>query len=64
MKGFNFKRHHMNAKSYPELRALAEMIASMTATAINVAVSHTESEMPYKAQFVLEETIKLLQEIV
>jgi hypothetical protein len=48
-------------KTYPELRECAEEIANLTAFAINQAASRTESEMPYKAQFILETVIELLQ---
>lgn len=46
---------------YPELKTIAESIADATIKAINAAVQRVESEMPYKAQWVLEETIKILE---
>jgi hypothetical protein len=49
---------------YPELMAIAEKIAEDTIHAINAAVKDVESVMPYKAQWVLEETIKILEDAV
>lgn len=54
----------MNTK-YPLLNAEAKRIASDTCKAINLAATQTEDEgMPYKAQYILEEVIKILKEQV
>jgi hypothetical protein len=50
---------------YPKLDEQAKRIAQDTLKAINHAASTTEDEgMPYKAQYVLEEVIKILKERV
>lgn len=46
---------------YPELRKLARDIAQETCQTINARTKDVVSEMPYKAQFVLEEVIKILE---
>lgn len=52
----------MNAK-YPKLNDAAKLIASNTCKAIHVASQEIEDEgMPYKAQYILEEVIKILKE--
>jgi hypothetical protein len=54
----------MNTK-YPLLDAEAKRIASDTCKAINLASQNTQDEgMPYKAQYILEEVIKILKEKV
>lgn len=54
----------MNTK-YPKLDAEAKRIASNTCKAINLASKEIEDEaMPYKAQYLLEEVIKILKEQV
>lgn len=54
----------MNNK-YPKLNAAANSIAQDTLKAINQAAQKTEDEgMPYKAQYILEEVIKILKERV
>lgn len=51
----------MNNK-YPKLNAEANRIAQDTLKAINAAAQNTEDEgMPYKAQYILEEIIKILE---
>lgn len=40
---------------------IANEIAMQTLQAINSQSSVVESEMPYKAQFILEEVIKILE---
>jgi hypothetical protein len=55
----------MNAKSkYPELDKIAKTISIKTCKEINKCVRDVKSEMPYKAQYVLEETIKILEKQV
>ncbi len=49
---------------YPELYKIAQTIADNTCREINKQTKNVESKMPYKAQWVLEETIKILQERV
>lgn len=49
---------------YPELNNLAQAIATTTLIGINQAITHVKSEMPYKAQCVLEMVIKKLEEKV
>lgn len=51
-------------QTYPELQKIAKDIAKQTGALINNKVKNVESEMPYKAQYVLEELIKILQEAV
>lgn len=51
-------------KKYPELDKIADKIAYETLTTINSSVERVKSEMPYKAQYVLEEVIKMLKERV
>ena len=46
---------------YPELRTIAKEISRDTCIAINEKTKDVVSEMPYKAQFVLEEVIQILQ---
>jgi len=50
--------------TYPELTSIAKEISKETCIQINTKVKDVESEMPYKAQYVLEELIKLLEEKV
>jgi hypothetical protein len=49
---------------YPKLYKIALKIADDTCREINKQTAAVESEMPYKAQWVLEEAIKILQERV
>lgn len=49
---------------YPELINAVKEISRYVILIINDKAMRTESEMPYKAQFILEELIKLLQEKV
>ncbi len=49
---------------YPELYKIAQAVADNTCKKINERTADVKSEMPYKAQWVLEETIKILQERV
>ncbi len=48
-------------EKYPELDALADKLAYDTAMKINKSVEGVKSKMPYKAQYVLEQLIKMLQ---
>jgi len=52
-------------KKYPKLNEQANKVAQDTLKAINLAAQNTEDEgMPYKAQYILEEVIKILKERV
>jgi hypothetical protein len=51
-------------KKYPELDEIATSIALITVSEINNQTKDVKSEMPYKAQYVLEEVIKKLEELV
>jgi hypothetical protein len=51
-------------KKYPELDELATAITLITVSEINNMTKDIISEMPYKAQYVLEEVIKKLEELV
>ena len=51
-------------KKYPELDEIATNIVLITVSEINNMTRNIESEMPYKAQYVLEEVIKKLEELV
>jgi hypothetical protein len=46
---------------YPELRKIADKIADDTAERINRDVKDVKSKMPYKAQWVLEEVVRDLE---
>ena len=54
----------MDAPTYPELDDIAKGLAYEVSTEINKRASAVTSKMPYKAQYVLEELIKLLQQKV
>jgi uncharacterized protein (DUF608 family) len=49
---------------YPEFKALVQEITHMVITKINAEARKIESQMPYKAQFTLEEVIRELQDRV
>lgn len=49
---------------YPELTAIAKKLSESVARQINDLTKDVKSEMPYKAKYVLEEVIKLLEEKV
>ena len=49
---------------YPELDIVVNELANEACYMINKKVYTVESSMPYKAQYVLEELIKKLQEAV
>jgi hypothetical protein len=51
-------------KHYPELDKIADEIVKTTAISINTKTRMVESEMPYKAQYVLEMVIQKLQQKV
>lgn len=48
-------------KKYPELDAIAAEIACDTFAKCNAKTRDVKSEMPYRAQYVLEEVIKHLE---
>src|ERR1039458_4461046 len=54
----------MDAPTYPELDDIAKGLAYEVSMEINKRTAAVTSTMPYKAQYVLEELIKLLQEKV
>ena len=54
----------MDAPTYPELDDIAKGLAYEVSTEINKRTAAVTSAMPYKAQYVLEELIKLLQQKV
>lgn len=49
---------------YPELRKIVDMVSRITTRAINDEIKKVNSDMPYKAQWVLEELIKDLEKRV
>ena len=49
---------------YPELDKIAEKLADQTIRLINKEAHKVKSEMPYKAQYILEELIRHLEEAV
>lgn len=49
---------------YPELNEIAEKVTDIICFMINRFTQGVESAMPYRAQYVLEETIKLLKKRV
>lgn len=49
---------------YPEFAEVVGKISDMVINTINEEKDKIESEMPYKAQFILEEVIKSLKEKV
>lgn len=51
-------------QKYPELDKLAKNMAYDFLKDINSKTRNIKSEMPYKAQYVLEEIIKILKEAV
>jgi hypothetical protein len=54
----------MGLKRYPEFNALVEELRIKTIREIQAKADKIQSEMPYKQQFVLEELIRQLQELV
>jgi hypothetical protein len=48
-------------KKYPELDDIAERISVAVLMALNYEVKDVKSEMPYKAQYVLEMIIQKLE---
>jgi hypothetical protein len=51
-------------RTYPELDWIARTVGDIAITAINGITRDVQSEMPYKAQYVLEKLIELLNEKV
>lgn len=51
-------------KRYPEFKPLVDKLVRQICVAINAEVGKIKSEMPYKAQFTLEEIIRELKERV
>jgi hypothetical protein len=49
---------------YPELDKIALKLANETIRKINKEAHQVKSEMPYKAQYILEEMIRHLEEAV
>jgi hypothetical protein len=52
------------ADRYPELAYVARQISKDVIAKINTEADKVESKMPYKSQFILEELIKILEELV
>lgn len=48
-------------KKYPELDKIADQITQAVLMALNYEVKDVKSEMPYKAQYVLEMIIQKLE---
>ena len=60
-----YKKEYVDGqKQYPELDEIARDIAQEIGRMINGSVVKIESEMPYKAQYVLEEIIRHLEAAV
>lgn len=53
-----------SAVRYPELAEVSMRLANEVCVKINAEARLVESAMPYKAQFILEEMIKILEERV
>lgn len=51
-------------KRYPEFKPLVDELRIMVVRAIQAKADAIESEMPYKQQFVLEELISQLKDLV
>ena len=51
-------------RKYPELDDIAKKVAHLVTNEIKTRVQNVESEMTYKAQYVLEELIKILEQRV
>ncbi len=51
-------------KKYPELDKISKKIANEVAKMINKEAANVESEMPYKAQYILETLIPILDKMV
>lgn len=54
----------IDLKKYPELDKIAKNIAKKTGDMINASVRNVKSEMPYKAQYVLEEVVNILKDAI
>jgi hypothetical protein len=54
----------MGLKRYPEFKPLVDKIVVSVIREINAEAHKIQSEMPYKAQFTLEEVIRELQDRV
>lgn len=52
------------SQKYPELRTIVDRLSREFVTKINAEAGKVKSEMPYKAQWILEELIKDLQQRV
>lgn len=55
------KTPQTSMQKYPEFQSLVDEIANDVCKTINVKAKKIKSQMPYKAQFTLEEVIKVLQ---
>jgi hypothetical protein len=58
------KEYVTGSEQYPELDKLASDLAHVVSKEINKRVRSVESKMPYKAQYVLENLIEHLKEMV
>lgn len=54
----------MDLQRYPEFKPLVDKLVHSVILEINAEARKIESEMPYKAQFTLEEVIRELEERV
>jgi len=54
----------MGLQRYPEFKPLVDKIVHTVIREINAEARNIESQMPYKAQFTLEEVIRELEERV
>lgn len=51
-------------RKYPELDKLVKQLADKFIKEINNSVKDVKSEMPYKAQYVLEEIVRKLEKLI
>jgi hypothetical protein len=56
--------NQLRMKKYPELDLIARIMAKKIYTEIGQRTAKVDSAMPYKAQYVLEEIIEHLKEMV
>jgi hypothetical protein len=59
-----FSLNENKSSKYPELDEIAEQVGKIVETEINKRVETVKSEMTYKAQYVLEVLIRLLEKSV
>ena len=59
-----FDQLKKNKKKYPELDKISKDISRLVGDEINKRTDKVKSEMPYKAQYVLEKLIEILEKSV